>query len=64
MKDQNHKISRQIVDTAIQENVSIIKLERLENIRKTARTSRKNAKNRIVGFLLSASNNPSPTKQT
>ncbi|AVF20805.1 transposase [Paenibacillus larvae subsp. larvae] len=45
MKDQNHKISRQIVDTAIQENVSIIKLERLENIRKTARTSRKNAKN-------------------
>ncbi|MCY9748443.1 transposase, partial [Paenibacillus larvae] len=45
MKDQNHKISRQIVDTAIQEGVSIIKLERLENIRKTARTSRKNAKN-------------------
>ncbi|MCY9524297.1 RNA-guided endonuclease TnpB family protein, partial [Paenibacillus larvae] len=41
-KDQNHKISRQIVDTAIQEGVSIIKLERLENIRKTAR---KNAKN-------------------
>ncbi|MDT2237107.1 transposase [Paenibacillus larvae] len=39
MKNQNHKISRQIVDTAIQENVSIIKLERLENIRKTARTS-------------------------
>lgn len=45
MKDQNHKISRQIVNTAIQEDVSIIKLERLENIRKTARTSRKNAKN-------------------
>ncbi|MED1785898.1 transposase, partial [Brevibacillus fortis] len=45
MKDQNHKISRQIVNTAIQEGVSIIKLERLENIRKTARTSRKNAKN-------------------
>ncbi|AHD04960.1 transposase [Paenibacillus larvae subsp. larvae DSM 25430] len=45
MKDQNHKISRQIVDTAIQEGASIIKLERLENIRKTARTSRKNAKN-------------------
>ncbi|MGF7033470.1 IS605 OrfB family transposase [Paenibacillus mucilaginosus] len=45
MKDQNHKISRQIVDTASQEGVSIIKIERLENIRKTARTSRKNAKN-------------------
>ncbi|GED67600.1 transposase [Brevibacillus reuszeri] len=45
MKDQNHKISRQIVNTAIQENVSLIKLERLTNIRKTARTSRKNAKN-------------------
>lgn len=45
MKDQNHKISRQIVNMAIQEGVSMIKLERLENIRKTARTSRKNAKN-------------------
>ncbi|QQE73955.1 transposase [Brevibacillus composti] len=45
MKDQNHKISRQIVNTAVQEGVSIIKLERLENIRKTARTSRKHAKN-------------------
>jgi putative transposase len=45
MKDQNHKISRQIVKTAIQEGISTIKLERLENIRKTARTSRKNAKN-------------------
>ncbi|MGO0063357.1 RNA-guided endonuclease InsQ/TnpB family protein [Brevibacillus fluminis] len=45
MKDQNHKISRQIVNTAIQEGVSIIKLERLKNIRKTARTSRKNARN-------------------
>ncbi|PAD72858.1 RNA-guided endonuclease TnpB family protein [Paenibacillus campinasensis] len=45
MKDQNHKISRQIVHTAIQQGVSLIKLERLENIRKTARNSRKNAKN-------------------
>lgn len=45
MKDQNHKISRQMINTAVQEGVSIIKLERLENIRKTARTSRKNAKN-------------------
>lgn len=45
MKDQNHKSSRQIVNTAIQEGVSVIKLERLKNIRNTARTSRKNAKN-------------------
>lgn len=45
MKEQNHKISRQIVNLAIQEDVSLIQLERLENIRKTARTSRKNAKN-------------------
>ncbi|MDT2262498.1 hypothetical protein P7H12_00840 [Paenibacillus larvae] len=27
MKDQNHKISRQIVDTAIQENVSMNQAE-------------------------------------
>ncbi|MFF2530336.1 RNA-guided endonuclease InsQ/TnpB family protein [Brevibacillus sp. NPDC058079] len=45
MKDQDHKISRQIVNIAIQEGVSVIKIERLENIRKTARTSRKNTKN-------------------
>ncbi|MDT3424806.1 IS605 OrfB family transposase [Paenibacillus forsythiae] len=45
MKDQNHKISRQIVNMAIQEKVSIIKLEKLADIRKTTRTSRKNAKN-------------------
>ncbi|CAM3275663.1 IS200/IS605 family element transposase accessory protein TnpB [Paenibacillus taichungensis] len=45
MKDQNHKISRQIVNMAIQENVSVIKLEKLTAIRKTTRTSRKNTKN-------------------
>ncbi|MEK3790775.1 transposase [Paenibacillus sp. FSL R7-0204] len=45
MKDQNHKISRQIVNMAIQERVSVIKLEKLKDIRKTTRTSRKNAKN-------------------
>lgn len=45
IKDQNHKISRQIVNFAIQENVSVIKLETLANIRQTTRTSRKNAKN-------------------
>ncbi|GED33491.1 transposase [Brevibacillus centrosporus] len=45
MKDQNHKISRQIVNMAIQEGIATIRLERLENIRKTARTSRKNKRN-------------------
>lgn len=45
MKDQNHKISRQVVNLAKQEGVSVIKLERLANIRQTARTSRKHAKN-------------------
>ncbi|MDT2247545.1 hypothetical protein P7H16_12310 [Paenibacillus larvae] len=65
MKDQNHKISRQIVDTAqFQENVSIIKLERLENI--FARRQEQAAKTQricIVGLFISF-NNSSPTKQT
>jgi putative transposase len=42
MTDQNHKISRQIVDIAKKEGVSVIKLEKLQGIRMTARTSRKN----------------------
>jgi len=45
MKDQDHKISRQIVNYAVENNVSVICLERLANIRNTARTSRKNEKN-------------------
>lgn len=45
MTDQNHKISRQIVNFAVQHGISVIKLERLKNIRNAARTSRKNAKN-------------------
>lgn len=45
MGDQDHKISRQIVNFAIQNQVSVIRLEQLQNIRNTARTSRKNAKN-------------------
>ncbi|OMF66932.1 RNA-guided endonuclease InsQ/TnpB family protein [Paenibacillus glucanolyticus] len=45
MRDQNHKISREIVNMAIKQNVSIIKLEKLTNLRKTTRQSRKNAKN-------------------
>lgn len=45
MKDQDHKISRAIVNFAIENNVSIIRLETLAGIRQTAKTSRKNAKN-------------------
>lgn len=45
MTDINHKISRQLVNMAIEEDVSVIKLENLTNIRQAARTSRKNEKN-------------------
>ena len=42
MKDIDHKISHDIIATAVAHNVKIIKLERLQNIRSTTRTSRKN----------------------
>lgn len=42
MQDQDHKISRQIVQFAIQQGAGVIKLENLKGIRRTARTSRKN----------------------
>ncbi|MEK5187138.1 transposase [Solibacillus sp. FSL W7-1324] len=45
MKDQDHKISRSIVNFAIEHKISVIRLEQLANIRQTARTSRKNEKN-------------------
>jgi IS605 OrfB family transposase len=45
MKNEDHRVSRQIIDFAIQNKVSEIKVEQLANIRNTARTSRKNAKN-------------------
>jgi len=45
MKDQDHKISRQIINFAVSQNVGIIRLEALSGIRQTARTSRKNEKN-------------------
>lgn len=45
MKDQDHKVSRQIVNFAKQNHVSTIRLEQLSGIRQTARTSRKNEKN-------------------
>lgn len=42
MQDIDHKISRDIIDTAVVHNVKVIKLEQLQNIRSTTRTSRKN----------------------
>ena len=42
MKDTDHKLSREIVNTAKAHDISVIKLERLQNIRSTTRTSRKN----------------------
>ncbi len=42
MKDIDHKLSHDIVETAISHDVKTIKLERLANIRSTTRTSRKN----------------------
>ena len=45
MKDQDHKVSRAIVNFAKENKVSVIRLEKLANIRQTARTSRKNEKN-------------------
>lgn len=42
MKDIDHKLSHDIVATAVAHNVKVIKLEQLQNIRSTTRTSRKN----------------------
>lgn len=42
MRDRDHKVSRAIVNDAIRQRVSAIKLEALAGIRKSARTSRKN----------------------
>lgn len=42
MKDTDHKISHDIVETAVTHNVKVIKMEQLANIRSTTRTSRKN----------------------
>ena len=42
MKDIDHKISHEIIETAVVHNVKLIKLEQLSNIRSTTRTSRKN----------------------
>ncbi|MFC9541599.1 RNA-guided endonuclease TnpB family protein [Lysinibacillus sp. NPDC056959] len=45
MKGQDHKVSRAVVNFAKENNISVIRLEQLTNIRQTARTSRKNEKN-------------------
>lgn len=42
MRDIDHKISHEIIKTAIANKVTKIKLEQLDNIRSTTRTSRKN----------------------
>ena len=42
MKDIDHKLSHDIIETAVAHNVKVIKLEQLQNIRSTTRTSRKN----------------------
>lgn len=42
MRDLDHKLSHDIVETAVTHNVKRIKLEQLQNIRSTTRKSRKN----------------------
>lgn len=42
MRDIDHKLSHDIIETAVAHDVKTIKLERLANIRSTTRTSRKN----------------------
>ncbi|MDX8367165.1 transposase [Cytobacillus sp. IB215665] len=80
MKDQDHKVSRSIVNFAIDHQISVIRIEQLTNIRQTARTSRKNEKNlhtwsfyRLAQFIEYKANlagikveyvNPSYTSQT
>jgi len=45
MSDIDHKISRKVVNFAVKEKVEIIRLEKLANISKATRTSRKNNQN-------------------
>lgn len=45
MRDIDHKISREIVNFAVDNHVAVIRMEQLAGIRATARTSRKNEKN-------------------
>lgn len=45
MRDQDHKVSRELVNFAQQQGIGTIRLEKLSGIRWTARTSRKNERN-------------------
>ncbi|MBG9515748.1 hypothetical protein ABE47_27560 [Bacillus thuringiensis] len=45
MQDQDHKVSRESVDFATDNTISVIRLEQLTNMRQMAQTSRKNEKN-------------------
>lgn len=42
MRDIDHKLSHDIIETAVAHNVKVIKLEQLQNIRSATRKSRKN----------------------
>lgn len=42
IKDADHKVSREIINFAVKNGIGTIKLEKLANIRRTTRTSRKN----------------------
>lgn len=52
MQDQDHKVSREIIDFATDNNISVIRLEQLTNIRQTARTSRKTRKIYTLGHSI------------
>jgi putative transposase len=45
IKDLNHKISRELINLAVQEEVSTVVMENLKNIRKTAKSSKRADKN-------------------
>lgn len=45
MADLNHKISRQLIDLAVQEKVSTIVMEDLKNIRQTAKSHKRSDRN-------------------
>ncbi|WP_458259200.1 hypothetical protein [Bacillus cereus] len=59
---QDHKVSREIVDFTTYNNISVIRLEQLTNMRQTARTSRKNKKSTHLVHSI-VSRNSSSTKR-
>lgn len=54
MRDQDHKVSRSIVNFAIENEVAVIRLEKLTKIRQTTRTSRKKRKELTYMVILSS----------